>query len=121
MFILDRIFALCKEQGKSQVDLANFLGISKNNVTDWKGGRSRSYEKYLYQIAAYLGTTPEYLRGETAEKEKAAASGDLSASEARLLSLFRALNADGQARAVETLEDMVAGGRYKKEAVPRVG
>lgn len=63
--VLTRILSLLDQQKKQQKDLADFLGINKNNITDWKSGKSKSYNKYLYQIAAYLNTTPEYLKGET--------------------------------------------------------
>lgn len=65
MEVLTRILSLLDQQKKQQKDLADFLGINKNNITDWKSGKSKSYNKYLYQIAAYLNTTPEYLKGET--------------------------------------------------------
>lgn len=65
MEVLTRILSLLDQKKKQQKDLADFLGINKNNITDWKSGKSKSYNKYLYQIAAYLNTTPEYLKGET--------------------------------------------------------
>ena len=67
---LNNILKLLDEQGKQQKELADFLGLNKNNISDWKAGRSKSYTKYLYQIADFLKTTPEYLRGETDVKEK---------------------------------------------------
>ena len=76
MDILTRILSLLEQQGKQQKDLADFLGINKNNITDWKSGKSRSYTKYLYQIAVFLETTPEYLKGETDEKRKTAGKPD---------------------------------------------
>lgn len=76
MEVLTRILFLLEQQRKQQKDLADFLGINKNNITDWKSGKSKSYNKYLYQIATYLNTTPEYLKGETDIKEKPVQSFD---------------------------------------------
>ena len=70
MDILNNILKLLEKQGKSQKDLTDFLGVQKNCVSDWKAGRSKSYSKYLYQIAVFLGTSVEVLKGETETKEK---------------------------------------------------
>lgn len=49
-------------------ELADYLGISSNVITNWKNGSSRSYRKYLKQISAKYGVSAHYL--ETGEKEK---------------------------------------------------
>lgn len=120
MEVMTKIVELLKEAGKSQTDLMEYLNINRNVFTDWKAGRNHSYRKHLPKIAEFFGVSVDFLLGKTAEKEKAAEPGGLSPVDARLLSLFHSLNAEGQARAVETLEDMVAGGRYKKDSA-RVG
>lgn len=63
MYTLNKILELLDKQGKQQKDLAEFLGINKNNITDWKSGKSRSYTKYLPQIATFLGVSVDYLVG----------------------------------------------------------
>lgn len=70
MDTLSRIVLLLKEQGKQQKELANYLGISTNCITDWKSGRNKSYLKYVNPISDFLGTTPDYLLGKTDKKEK---------------------------------------------------
>lgn len=54
MTVIERIFAELNKQGKSQIELARYLGIAKNTVTNWKLGISQSYMKFLPQIAKYL-------------------------------------------------------------------
>ena len=54
MRILDRITEELKTQKKTQKNLCDFLGLSSNNYTDWKSGKSSSYKKYLPEIAEYL-------------------------------------------------------------------
>lgn len=61
MSIVDKIVSLLDNSGKSQTDLANYLGISKNAITDWKSGRIKSYMKYIPQIAEFFAVTPDYL------------------------------------------------------------
>lgn len=61
--IIDKICTLIKDQGKKQIDLTNYLGVSKNVFTDWKAGRNNSYKKHLPQIAEFLGVSVDYLVG----------------------------------------------------------
>ena len=59
--ILLRILACLESQGKKQKDLAEFIGINKNNITDWKSGKSKSYMKYMPEIAEFLGVPINFL------------------------------------------------------------
>lgn len=81
MDTLSRIVLLLKEQGKQQKELANYLGISTNCITDWKSGRNKSYLKYVNPISDFLDTTPDYLLGKTDKKEKPTAEDDGELSE----------------------------------------
>ncbi len=82
-----------KLQRKRGSDLAAFLGISKNVITDWKSGRIKSYTKYLHGIAQFLGVSVEYLRGETDIKKAPAQNGEglnLTAHEIEVINAYRA-------------------------------
>lgn len=59
--ILNKISELLKKQNLKQRDLTDYLGLSKNAFTNWKGGFSQSYQKYLPQIAEFLGVGVDYL------------------------------------------------------------
>ena len=63
MEVLHKIIELLKENNKKQMDLTNYLGISKNAVTNWKIGDNTSYKKYLPEIAEFFGVSVEYLLG----------------------------------------------------------
>lgn len=63
MEVLDRIIQLLKENNKRQVELTDYLGISKNAVTNWKIGDNASYMKHLPKIAEFLGVSVDYLLG----------------------------------------------------------
>ena len=65
MSVLDIITKELKRQGKTQKSLMEYLGISSNVFTEWNGGRSNSYVKYLSRIAAFLGCSVDYLAGNT--------------------------------------------------------
>ena len=61
MEIVDRIFALMREQGIEQKKFAVAVGVAPQKVSEWKIGKAKSYTKYIPQIAAALNTTPDYL------------------------------------------------------------
>lgn len=58
---VDRLFALVDEKYKEQKDFAAAIGVSPQLASAWRKRISKSYTKYLPQIAAALGTTTEYL------------------------------------------------------------
>ena len=61
MNTIDRILDLLEKKGIQQKDLAKEIGLGENNISEWKAGRSKSYIKYIYQIAEFLDTSPLYL------------------------------------------------------------
>ena len=65
---IKRISEELKLQNKKQSDLAEYIGVTANVITDWKSGRIKSYSKYIHGIAQFLGVSVEYLKGETASK-----------------------------------------------------
>jgi transcriptional regulator with XRE-family HTH domain len=58
---IERIIKLLKEKKILQKDFANEIGFGENNIAAWKKGKSKSYRKYIHQIAAYLNTSVDYL------------------------------------------------------------
>ena len=74
MSVIDNIVFLLKEQHKSQKELCDHLGITKNAFTDWKAGRIKSYTKHLPQIADFFGVSVDYLLGKE-DKNKKSPSG----------------------------------------------
>ena len=65
MDILARILRAIDDGGFKQSELADHLGLHRNNITDWKSGKSKSYTKHLPQIAEFLGVSIDYLVGNT--------------------------------------------------------
>ena len=60
-----RIINLTKQQGKTLVYICKLIGRAGNYLNEVKNKGLTMPEEYLQTIAAHLGTTPEYLRGET--------------------------------------------------------
>lgn len=61
MSTIDKIQELLKEKGLSQKALTDYLEIDKSTFTQWKKGKSHSYQKYIGKIADFLGTSPSDL------------------------------------------------------------
>lgn len=91
-----RIFALLKEKGIEQKEFAVLIGTTDKTVSTWSTGRTKSYRKYIPQIALVLETTVEYLL--TGEKEKPIflSEDGLNEKDGRLLTWFRSLPAEKQ-------------------------
>ena len=68
MNVVSRIFELLEAKGVEQKAFAADLGLAENVVSTWRTGRTKSYRKYLPQIAAALDTSVEYLL--TGEEKK---------------------------------------------------
>ena len=69
---LNKIIQILKERNIKQIELTNYLGVSKNIFTDWKSGRNTSYIKHLPKIAEFFGVSVDYLLGKetpTAEND----------------------------------------------------
>lgn len=68
MCTLDIILELIDKNNIKQKDLTDYLGISKNAFTNWKGGFSQSYNRYLPQIAEFFNVSIDYLAGRTSRQ-----------------------------------------------------
>ena len=82
-----------KIKGVRQVDLANYLGLSKTSITQWKAHSSKSYMKYLDELAEYFDVTKDDLIH--ADKSNIYAS-HLSQTEQELVNNFRLLTKEKQ-------------------------
>ena len=67
--MLDKITSLLKEQKRTQKELCSFLGLNQVAFSEWKSGKSKSYTKYLPQIAEFFGCSVDYLLGKEQKKE----------------------------------------------------
>lgn len=86
--ILERIIEELKKQGKKQYELTDYLNLNHNSFGNWKSGLNKSYIKYLYQIAEFLGVSVEYLKGETAQKNTAS---EESETDREFLKMFKTM------------------------------
>lgn len=59
--IINRIKFLIRKSGKTQIELANYLGKTRQIFQDWKDGGSKPTLIQLYQISKYFGIPLEYV------------------------------------------------------------
>lgn len=58
---LDIILSLIRRKGVTEQKFLADLGLSRTLLSDWKRGKSKSYRKYLAEIAAYFDVSADYL------------------------------------------------------------
>lgn len=103
---IKRISEELKLQNKKQSDLAEYIGVTANVITDWKSGRIKSYSKYIHGIAQFLGVSVEYLKGETDSKLPMNNADGTSVQVTDNLIKFALFGGDAETISNEALEDV---------------
>ena len=112
MGTVDTILVILKRKNLKQINLTDYLGLSKNAVTEWKAGRNESYKKYLPQIAEFLGVTVDELLG----AQPAAAYLPFTLPQKRIVELLPQLDESDCLRLQGMIELMLSDPKYKKTA-----
>ncbi len=99
--ILDRISALL--DNREQQELTDFLKLKKTAYSDWKAGKSKSYRKYLIEIAEFFNVSIDYL---VYGKEKSSSSIELTDDEQELLTYYNMLNDIGKGIVIGRAEQL---------------
>lgn len=105
--VVSRITELLIKQGKTQTELLEALGLHRNNFTEWKSGRKKSYLQHIDEIARYFDVSPTFLlRGEEDERTM-----KLSKNEEKLIQMYRHLHPESKEKLMATAEVLVNFGR----------
>lgn len=105
MSIIAKITQLLDSKKISQKDLTDYLGIDKSTFSQWKNGKSQSYNKYLSKIAEFLNVSTDYLLNNS-EKNDEKDDGNTD----RVKILFRHLQdipENDREQLIDTLESTV--------------
>lgn len=70
MFRFDRFEELRASRGVTKKFITDAIGRTSQTVQDWKNGKSEPNDSQIGIVAQILGTSVEYLRGETDESIK---------------------------------------------------
>lgn len=82
LFSFDRFEALRASKGITKKYIADALNRTPTLIQDWKSGKSAPNKEQLRIVSNILGTTPEYLSGETDEKTPPAPKSESGRREA---------------------------------------
>ncbi len=70
MDTLNVILGLIREKGITEQKFLADLGFNRTLLSDWKSGKSKSYQRHIARIADYFGVSADYLlRGEEAAQK----------------------------------------------------
>lgn len=106
----DRIKPLFDGSGKTDADLEREIGIPAKKISQWNINYTKSYTKYIQQIASYFHVSTDYLLGNTddpspaGQKEGPVQIVELNEKDARLIKWFRSLPPEKQ-RAILIAQD----------------
>ena len=106
------LYYLRKKYELGQPELASRLGYkSYTTIQKWEDGSNEPYAATLKSIADLFNVTMEDLYNHDLSNPD---SSSYSSADQKLLSLFRQLNQEGQEKATDYVEDLLASGRYIK-------
>lgn len=93
MKIIDRVFLKLNEQNLKAVDLANFLGVNKSVISNWKTRSTNPPSELLVPICEFLKVDLQYLlTGTQTETKKNDSNAALSEIENDIVGMFRQLD-----------------------------
>ena len=128
MSIGSRIKVARKEKNMTQEQLALQCGVTKGAISNYENDVSTPDVEKLSAIMDCLGVDPNYIYQDFFFPTKSTPTPPVG--EARMLteqelkrisSAMAQMNQEGRERAVELVEDLAAGGRYKKTGTNNLG
>ena len=120
---MNRIKELREAKGIPQKALAVDLNVSQPTVSAWEKGTKIPSAKSTEKLSSYFGVSMDYLLGRDTETPPSVAVQDwiaafeITDSEKNLVRLCRQMNQEGQEKLLDTADDMVRSGKYKKHRV----
>jgi transcriptional regulator with XRE-family HTH domain len=116
MTLGERIKSARKKAGLSQKDLANRMGVTQSNISQYENGyKSPGYET-LERFASAIGCgISDLLPGEVTASQGDSSAGSsllLQSDEYDLLCSYRALNASGKNKVIAYAEDLSHIAKY---------
>ena len=116
----ENIIEAIRQSGFSSYRIAKDIGISESLFSKWKKNPTSEISSLkIVKIADYLGCSVDYLLGRT--PEAGFQTSQFSQDETELISLYRQLNQEGQEKILDSADDLVASGKYKKSGADFLG
>ena len=102
----ERVKLLCKKTGISQKHLTDMIGRKNTYLNDVWNGKCTLKNEDLTEFAKILGTSCEYLSGETDNQKRQDSENEASAEDEELLALFKKLTSDKKETLKKLIEQM---------------
>ena len=118
MTIGARVLLTLKQQGKTQKQLADYLGTKQSTITGWKESNRNPKSETIMPICEFLGVSPTYLLTGV-EDGNPPVPVQLAPREQQLLEEFRKLPSDEQLMMVGYIRGVAqrySAGTLKKNA-----
>lgn len=119
----DRLKEAMRIRDMKQVDLLARTGINKGAMSSYLAGRYEPKQKNLHALARALNVSEAWLMGLDVPMEPSApapaAAPQTTPDQEELMRYYDALNDEGQAKVRDYAADLVAVGRYGKDAEAR--
>lgn len=112
--ILDRITMLLGN--REQKELTKYLKLNNVAFSEWKSGKSKSYRKYLIEIAEFFNVSIDYL---VYGREKNSPAEGLSADEQELITYYRQLDPKSQGILLGRAETMAENRQIVTDDPPK--
>ena len=118
----DQLLKARKAAGKTQKDVADYLGIDESTYCGYEKGKCRPNALRIKKIATFLGVTGDYLleTGLDQESTPPIARNAVfceTADEIRLIRFFRALNDSGRSAALSAVKGLAENAHFKEESL----
>lgn len=114
LFNTNRIKELAKEKGLKTKWICSQLGLAESYLSDVSRGKNSITDARLQVIADLLDTTPEYLKGETDEKEKPSIN-DEGQGRSEFLAGARRLTPERQQQLLDYMKFLLAQQEEQKD------
>jgi transcriptional regulator with XRE-family HTH domain len=62
---VERIVQLLTENSLNNKTLSEYLSIPSSAISDWKSGKTTSYNKYIGEISEFFGVSADFILGRT--------------------------------------------------------
>lgn len=112
------------DAGFTQKEAASAIGRKQQTLASWETGQSQPDANTLFQLFDFYGVSVDAAFNLT-KNTPAPPNGEagvLTADElSRISAALAQMNEEGRERAVELVEDLAAGGRYKKTGADNLG
>lgn len=112
------------DAGFTQKEAASAIGRKQQTLASWETGQSQPDANTLFQLFDFYGVSVDeaFNLAKNTPTPPSGEAGVLTADElSRISAAMAQMNKEGRERAVELVEDLAAGGRYKKTDSDRLG